>query len=580
MQETMNEKRKLDSELRAIDGKGYGGYKRIAGSYDFGDFTLHIDYVQGDPFASPSRLRAVFSADVTQVPADLVHSPVRRVAAADYLNRRLSRELGPISRSRGSGRSGIVRILRPGQQVLERTSLQIDEGGQIVARISAGLPASGRRVLGHQAAEMLLSDIPGALRRVLAPATRDRDELRRHAHVAEDSAALRSQLDEWGLIAFVPDGAILPRRSGVDDRPLAAPAAVAFEAPEGLRVTLEAPNRGPVEGMGIPRGITLIVGGGYHGKSTLLRAIEYGIYDHIEGDGRELAVTVHGAVKIRAEDGRSIASVDISNFITGLPRGEDTTHFSTSNASGSTSQAAAIAEAMEVGASCLLIDEDTSATNFMIRDARMQALIADEDEPITPFIDHARQLYEELGVSTVLVGGGAGDYFDVADTVIGMRRYLPSDLTARAEEIAGHFQTKRSREGGVWTPIRERAADPTSIKAQKGRKAVSIKVQTSSRVLFGAEELDLSALEQIVEEAQVRAIAWAMVYAGAHWFDGRRTMREALTGLMEELRRRGLETIDDRQPGDLAKFRIYELAAALGRLRTLRVHGQQESISD
>ncbi len=263
--------------------------------------------------------------------------------------------------------------------------------------------------------------------------------------------------------------------------------------------------------------------------------------------------------------------MDISNFIVGLPRGEDTAHFSTANASGSTSQAAAIAEALEVGATCLLVDEDTSATNFMIRDARMQALIADADEPITPFIDRARQLYEELGVSTVLVVGGAGDYFDVAHTVIGMRRYLPSDLTHAARDVAARFATARSHEGGPWTPIRQRVPDPASIDAQKGKKPVSVKVHTPTRVLFGTQELELSALEQIVEEAQVRAIAQAMVYAAGRWLDGRRTLREALEGLLEEVRRRGLGAIDSRQMGDYAEFRIYELAAALGRLRTLRV---------
>jgi predicted ABC-class ATPase len=567
----------LQSSLKAIDGKGYGAYKQIAGSYDFGDHILHVDYVQGDPFASPSRLRAVFPPEITSLPDGILQPAVRRVAAADSLNRRLQRELRSVSRERGSGKSGTVRILRPGQCILERTSLQIEEAGNIVARFTAGLPAAGRRVLGRQAAEMLLGDIPRALRSVLAPATGELEALRRHAFLAEDSAALRDQLEERGLISFIPDGAVLPRRSGVDDRPLAASQAVAFKAPDGLTVTLEAPNRGRVVGMGVPGGITLIVGGGYHGKSTLLRAIESGIYDHVEGDGRELAVTVPNAVKIRAEDGRSVAAVDISNFITDLPRGEDTVHFSTPNASGSTSQAAAIAEALEVGATCLLIDEDTSATNFMIRDARMQALVHDADEPITPFIDRARQLYEELGISTAIVVGGAGDYFDVADSVIGMRRYLPADLTAGAKEVAERFRTERAHEGGPWSPLLQRVPDPASIDAQKGRKPVSIKVQTPTRVLFGTEELELGALEQLVEEAQVRAIAQAMVHAAGRWLDGRRTVREALDGLMEEVRQKGLDTIDSRQPGDYAQFRTHELAAALGRLRTLRVHTPEDS---
>jgi predicted ABC-class ATPase len=576
----MRDQAKLESQLHGLDGKSYGAYKGIAGNYDFGDFELHIDHVQSDPFAAPSRLRAVFCPDVSRLPGDVLEPDTRRIAATDFLNRATLREPRRVSRSRGSGQSGIVRILAPGQQILDRTSLQIDPRGKVVVRFTAGLPAKGRRASGDQAAEMLLEDIPHALTTTLAPATGDLDALRRHALLAEDSVALRTQLDERGLIAFVPDGATLPRTSGVDDRPLAGSEAVKFEAPDGLRVTLQAPNRGALNGLGIPRGITLIVGGGYHGKSTLLRAIEYGIYDHIEGDGRELSVTVPGAVKIRAEDGRSIASVDISNFISNLPRGEDTTHFSTTNASGSTSQAAAIAEAIEVGATCLLIDEDTSATNFMIRDARMQALIHNRDEPITPFIDRARQLYDEMGISTVIVVGGAGDYFDIADTVIGMRGYRPSDLTAAARSIADTQATDRAHEGGTWLPIRARVPDPASIDARKGKRQASIRVQTPTRVLFGTEELDLSSVEQIVEEGQVRAIAQALVHASGGWIDGRRTVREALDALLNEISEAGLAAVDGRQPGDLAAFRIHELAGALNRLRTLRVHSRIEEAGD
>ena len=567
----MKSAKELRSSLHAIDNRGYGAYKGIAGAYDLDDLILHIDYVQGDPFASPSRLRAELPAATVGLPEDLLRPRIRRGAAADYLNRQLRRALEPASLARGSGKSGQVGILRPGQQILERTSLAIDDDGSVVARFTAGLPARGRRILGRQAAEMLLADVPSALRRVLSRSSLDLDGLWSHALLAQDSAALRDQLDEHELVAFIPDGAILPRRSGVDDRPLTEDEAVAFQSPASLRVTLAAPNRGAVSGMGIPRGITLIVGGGYHGKSTLLRAIEYGIYDHIAGDGRELAVTEPGAVKVRAEDGRSVAGVDISNFIRGLPKGEDTAHFSTPNASGSTSQAAAIVEALEMGATCLLIDEDTSATNFMIRDARMQALIADADEPITPYIDRARQLYEELGVSTILVVGGAGDYFDVADTVIGMRGYLPEDLTEGARAIARRLSSARSHEGGPWTELRQRIVDPDSIDPRKGRKPVSIKVRTPTRVSFGAEELELGGLEQLVETAQVRAIAQALVHARERFLNGEGTLNEALRGLMDEMARDGLHVIDPRRSGDLAAFRIHELAGALGRLRTLRV---------
>ena len=178
---------------------------------------------------------------------------------------------------------------------------------------------------------------------------------------------------------------LLPRRSGVDDRPLEGGGVVPFRSPESLRVVLQAPNAGSVPGMGVPVGVTLVVGGGFHGKSTLLRALEAGVYNHRPGDGRERVVSDPDTVKVRAEDGRAVAGVDISAFIDGLPLGQDTHHFTTPNASGSTSQAATIVEALESGAHALLVDEDTSATNFMLRDRRMQSLVPKDAEPITPF---------------------------------------------------------------------------------------------------------------------------------------------------------------------------------------------------
>ncbi|MFW6206139.1 MAG: P-loop domain-containing protein, partial [Gemmatimonadota bacterium] len=318
-----------------------------------------------------------------------------------------------------------------------------------------------------------------------------------------------------------------------------------------------------------PEGMTLIVGGGYHGKSTLLRALERGVYDHVPEDGRERVVTVPEAVKIRAEDGRRVAGTDISNFIDRLPGGQDTRRFRTENASGSTSQAAAIVEALEVGARALLLDEDTSATNFMIRDGRMQRLVADEDEPITPFIDRTRHLVDELGVSTVAVIGGSGDYFDVADTVIAMREYVPFEVTAEAREIAGALPTERRAQGGPWAPLGQRAPVPSSIDARRGRRRVSIKVRGRDRLDFGAHTVELAAVEQLVETAQTRAVANAVVWARGAAIDGERGMADAVEALMAAVGEHGLAAVHPHGIGELAGFRRFELAAFLNRLRTL-----------
>ena len=565
----MKQIEELEQHLRRLDGRGYRDYKEVRGRYRAPNFTLAVDHVQGDPFAEPSRVRALVAPEDARLPEWALRSPVRRLAAADFLNRALHRALGGASSDRGSGKSGVLTVLRPGQEVLERAALRVGEDGAVEARFRVGLPARGRSILGRQAADLLARDVVRAVDGSLLFPALDADALRLHVETVEDARALRDQLAGRGLVAFVADGAHLPRLSGVDDRPLPFDRAVPFRSPDSLRVTLQAPNSGEVGGMGVPAGVTLIVGGGFHGKSTLLRAIERGVYDHLPGDGRERVVTVSSAVKVRAEDGRSVAGPDISNFIGRIPGGGDTRDFRTRNASGSTSQAAAIVEALEVGAGCLLLDEDTSATNFMIRDARMQALIADEHEPITPFVDRARQLSVELGVSTILVVGGSGDYFDVADTVVAMRDWVPEEVTAEARRVAGEYPTHRQHEGGPWTPIAPRIPLPGSLDPSKGRHDVHVRTRTEERVLFGTEEVELSAVEQLVETAQTRAMGQALAWARGRALDGRRTIPEALSVVMETLEREGLDAFQEHLTGELAAFRIYELAAFLGRVRSL-----------
>jgi predicted ABC-class ATPase len=560
----------LAEHLLRLDGRGYRAYKAVAGRYRADAWVLSIDHVQGDPFAEASRVRALLPEETAALPEWAVRSDVRRTAAADFLNRTFRDALRAQSRDRGSGSSGELTILRPGQEVLVRSSLTVHPDGAVEARFRAGLPARGRTVLGRAAAALLAEDVPAAVAAGLFFAALDAEALRRQVETVEDTRALRDQLAARGLVAFIADGAHLPRRSGVDDRPLGREGTTPFRAPEGLSVTLPTPNAGEVSGMGIRRGVTLVVGGGFHGKSTLLRAVERGVFDHVPGDGRERVVTVPDAVKVRAEDGRAVAGTDISNFIGRLPGGADTRRFVTVNASGSTSQAASIVEALEVGATCLLLDEDTSATNFMIRDARMQALIADEHEPITPFIDRARRLADGEGVSTVLVVGGSGDYFDVADTVVAMRDYVPAEVTDEARRIAAAHPTRRATEGGGWRAIAPRVPLPETLDPSRGRREVNVKTRTEARILFGTEEVELSAVAQFVEAAQVRAAGQALAWARGAAIDGRRDVRAALEAIMEALRADGLDAFQPEPAGELAAFRIQELAAFLARVRTLR----------
>ena len=556
--------------LQTLDNRGYKAYKDIQGQYNFPDFTLIIDWVQGDPFAAPSQFRARVPHSIAAFPPELYQTRNRQIALGDFLTRQFDVVSREISGRRGTGNSGLISIVRVGQEVLDRSSALITN--QFVEiRFLVGLPASGRRILGYQAAELLCENIPEIVDLALKYQNLNPQAIQGHVQTIEDAEWLRSQLSKRGLIAFVAEGSILPRRSGVDARSLTVDA-IPFQSPNSLKVEFNCPNYGKIIGLGIPEGITLIVGGGYHGKSTLLKAIELGVYNHIPEDGREFVVTNPAAVKVRAEDGRSVAGVDISPFINHLPTERSTTNFSTRDASGSTSQAANIMEALEVGAEVLLVDEDTAATNFMIRDRRMQALIAKEREPITPFIDKVRQLYLDCGVSTIMVMGGSGDYFDVANTVIAMDNFQPYEVTEKARAIARQYATARTAEGGKeFGKITPRIPLSESLDPSRGKRSVQLKVRDVDGVLFGNENIDLSAIEQIVEVGQLKAIAAAMVYAKETYLDGNHTLSQMLDKVFADINRKGLDILKPFPQGDLAMFRRFELAAAINRLRTLSV---------
>lgn len=575
----------LKKKLEKINGRGYKAYRQLRGSYDFPGFSLHVDHVQGDPFATPSRLRVRVAQEEAGFARDMHDGRVRRVALEDYLARAFSAAVGRyVKGRRGTGKSGLVAIDSGGQEILERTAVTVTDG-YVEARFVAGLPAAGRSCLGREAVAMLTGEVPAVVSDALFLEALDERALREHIEAAEDQAWLRQQLRPMGLVAFVADGASLPRASGISDGPLTGGEVVRFRSPAELSSEVELPNQGRVTGMGVPEGITLIAGGGFHGKSTLLEALERGIYDHIPGDGRELVVTREDAVKIRAEDGRRVEKVDISPFIDNLPLGRDTRAFSTENASGSTSQAANIIEAMEVGCRLLLIDEDTSATNFMIRDELMQQLVAGDKEPITPFIDQVRNLKREYTVSTLMVMGGSGDYFETADTVIVMEEYLPQVATARAREIIATRRDIRASEGGEsFGPLTPRAPQARGIDPRRGRreKAGAKGLMT---VEFGRQQVDLSSVEQLVDISQTRAIAQMIRHALRRgWFDGGSSLEQIVTRALAEVESQGLGIISpygearDREPpdgpahpGDYALPRAFELAAALNRLRSLTV---------
>ncbi|KXB06863.1 ABC transporter ATPase [candidate division MSBL1 archaeon SCGC-AAA382A20] len=567
----MNSEDELVKLLNKIDGKGYGSYKKLKGSYEIGEYQLYIDYVQGDPYASPSR----FKIRLTQLKAgfliELFETETRKIALEDFLTRKFSEEAKKIAKGdRGSGKSGMIAVTDFGQAVLRRTSCEIN-GDFVEVTFVVGLPAGGRTPLSKiQGKEMIFNEITKIAENSLYYDNLEKDKVIKHVETVEDAEFIRGKLEEENLVAFVANNSILPRESGIGDKPMDPGEAVAFESPKSLEVSFDAPNRGEIKGMGIPEGVTLIVGGGYHGKSTLLNAIAQSVYNHVPADGREFVLTNPNAVVIRAEDGRFVENCDISPFIANVPSGLDTSSFSTEDASGSTSQAANITEALEVGAQLLLIDEDTSATNLMIRDERMQELVAKEEEPITPLIDKIGQLYEEKGVSSILVMGGSGDYFDVADNVIQMKNYIPKDVTDQAKEIAEKFESKRKREGGSeFKEIKNRKPVPNSIDPRKKSGKVKIKARGTDTIQFGYKNIDLSKIHQITERPQVRSIGDILFYAAKNIFDGDTTIAEGMEKIEKMMQEKGIHKFTPYKAGNYASPRKYEISAALNRLRSL-----------
>lgn len=557
----------LQTKLRSIDRRGYPAYKDLRGEYDFGDYVLSIDHVQGDPFAAPSRVSVHVPAARAGFPKEYFDKKVKRITLQDHLTRLFARELkGGSFQAKGSGKSGLLAVSRCGQEVLERTACRVDER-KAVMRFEVGFPANGRSVNAGELEKILFRILPDCVRKSLYYKNIDQKALAEAIALCEDQQYIREQLPVMGLCAFIADGSVLPRQSGVSDKPLQE--AVKFCAPKSVRVTMKLPNRGEVSGMGIRRGVTLLVGGGYHGKSTVLQAVQDGVYNHIGGDGRELVITDESAVKLRAEDGRSIADVDITPFISNLPNGRDTAHFHTEDASGSTSQAAGLIEAIESGSRLILMDEDTSATNFMIRDRLMQQVVSGDEEPITPFIERVNSLYETMGISTILVAGSSGSYFHVADTVIQMKEYVPLDITEKAKEAAEAFSVFRTDQ--LQFPEYRKDRSPKADKRLLGEERVKIKTLGRDEFSIAKNNVELRGVEQLKDEEQTRALGYALKALEETYFNGSRTLAQAVDALEQQMERGGLESFfgHGEIAASLARPRRQEIFACVNRYRGL-----------
>lgn len=561
----------LKQLLDRIDHRGYPAYKDTKGQYQFQGYIFSIDHVQGDPFASPSKVSVQVKGSTAGFPEELYKGRHQRAALQDEMTRQFYHAIQKYAfRAKGSGKSGLISVSKCGQEVLERTACEINpKNGDVKLRFEVGFPANGRTINARELEKIVFEFLPECVEQSLFYKNCDKKRVRSIIDLAEDQQYIREELETKDLIAFVANGAILPRESGVSDKPMKG--AVRFQSPKEMEVTMKLPHKGEISGMGIRRGITLIVGGGYHGKSTLLKALELGVYNHIQGDGREYVITKDDAMKIRAEDGRSIKKTDISMFINDLPNGKDTRGFYTEDASGSTSQAANVIESMEAGASVMLIDEDTSATNFMIRDELMQRVIHRDMEPITPFIDRILELYQVYGISTVIVAGSSGAYFHIADTIIQMDRYEPKEITKLAKETAKDFPAMSGMENPAEKPVFVRC--PRQGRGFKPNDRIKMKTMGKEMVQINRETIDLRYVEQLADAEQVSALGYCVRYAEKHLFQGKDTIQNVVDKLEEKICREGLSRLceSNTSVANLAMPRRQEIFACLNRYRGLNL---------
>ncbi len=553
-----------------IQGRGYPAYKDCRGEYRCDGYVLSIDHVQGDPFAAPSdvsvRVPNSFEPECWQ-------EKHRRIALEDMLLRIFYETLKKDPyKGKGSGKSGAIYVSRPCQEVLERSACHVGQK-EITVRMHIGFPANGRRVLSDELVKILFDYLPEKVLNCLVAGNlsmKDLARVRDAISLADDQHCLREEMKELGLVAFVANGSILPRKSGISQLPMHD--AIPFIAPGSIEVELALPHGRSMKGMGIKKGITLIIGGGYHGKSTLLEGLERGIYDHIAGDGREYVLCDESAVKSRAEDGRSIEKDNIAAFINHLPNDKSTDAFSSEDASGSTSQAAGVSEALEAGCRVLLFDEDTSAANFMVRDPLMQMVVHPDKEPITPLVYRIRQLYEQKGVSTILVAGSSGAFFERADLIIQMDRYIPMDVTTRAKDMAVAYPSLCVPERPLDRKPFYTDRIPLPLPALKGDR-VKIRSQGLDAVVLDREPLDVRLVEQLIDPEQLATLGAMVLYAHKYVIDRKRTLAEVADEIERAIDEKGLRILGKR---DLCRVRKQEFMAVMNRYRSQKMIQKKE----
>lgn len=558
----------LYQKIRTLNGKNYGLYKSLAEKpWDFGDFSLEFLHVQGDPFAPASRVMIKASLQMLGYSSEWGSSFERRLALSDFLLRRMS----AVVKERYPDRDAAVSFDVAGPEMLVRNSLWIDNG-ELRACLQVKLPGEGRKIQSESAAEILTMVLPDL---VSASLYNDgsrceggvKPELMAHYNVLAERKVILEELDKCSLCAFVPDGAVLPRASGISQEPLEG--AIPFTSPAELAVTLNVNGR-DIRGMGIPKGITVITGGAFHGKSTLLQALTCAVYPHIPGDGREGIVIDESALRVGVEDGRSVRGTDLSQFVRDLPGGVSTKEFSTASASGSTSEAANLLEAMEAGSSTFLIDEDSSAVNFLIRDIRVRKLLGDDREPLIPLTDRIRDIASN-GRSFILVAGACGDYLELADHIIVMANYKAEyaslDHKLSAPELPP-FKAPVSRTFADYIKPLQSSVRPTSAVERQ----VKVKLSGDYFIQIGFLVSDTSRLVTIFDRQQRLGAGFILLNLVQNAISNGDSVQDlsivdSIRGICEKIMNVGFRNLPQGLSREMSLPRPVDIACVLFRLR-------------
>lgn len=574
----MKDKKEFFNLLAGLDGQPFSEYQQLVGDFDFSRYVIkcsRIDLNSSDALAPVFSIR--IPQTIAEIPEYLFDTPVRRTAMEDLLLRRLADHIGAVA---NYDHNGIARrhihSAAPNQKILPRNALLLtSEYIEVYVRIT--LPTQqviveGEPVVsidGDMAQHIFFDDLPEIVSNSLLYCNIDAAEADRFVNNMEDADHLRQHLAASGQVSYLAEGAMISRMAGSDlpDYENLLP----MEMDEELIEEVDVPHAGTVRGMGVPTGLTLVLGESDSGRVELMNAIAQGIYNHIPGDGRERIVTVADAVNIRSEVGRPIQQVDISAFAEEFPDGSNPASCSTVSAGAFTSQAASTVEALEAGARVLLYDEHSSSSTFLSSDTRVTPLLGKSSRNTLAAI--ARRMVDELGISMVVAGSSlVAEFIPIADKILKVENFRISDITeeAKALEIAVPEAAGETVNLGSMLS-RARWAMPSSIDPSIGREDLVILAEDADFLQFGRSLVDLDGVSQLADADQTRAIGFVLYYAKLRYMDEGYSIREILDLVDRDLSNEGLNTLVRELRGDLARPRRYEVAATLNRLPSFRV---------